>query len=92
MKKRFVWKKISTGEKATCYYCPKKTNFALAERRDGSEVWCCSECALRIGKIKRLKKLLKKYPLHNTTSKEKEISKPIPLIKKIDNAIPGGVM
>jgi ribosome-binding protein aMBF1 (putative translation factor) len=77
-KKRFTFRKISEGEPAKCYYCNVKTHFSLTDEKDGSEVWICQNCALKYGKIKRLKKLLRKYPIR----KKKTILEANPLIKK----------
>lgn len=83
MKKRFKFKKRTDGEYAKCYYCNSKTHFALYDKKDESEVWCCQECALKIGKIKRLKNLLKKYPLRKKSTNKIDIS----LIKKQENSV-----
>jgi len=77
MPKRFTFKKISDGEPAKCYYCTSKTNFALYDLKDESEVWACQNCALKYGKIKRLKNLLKNY----STSPKKAILKQNSLYK-----------
>jgi len=79
--KRFIYRKIADGLTVSCYYCPSRTLFSLSDEKDGSEVFCCPECALRIGKIKRLKSLLRKYPLRREKGKN---SKDL-LIKKIES-------
>ena len=73
MVKRFRFFKNATGNSASCWYCDAKTNFALADKKDGSEVWCCPECGFKYGKIKRLRNLLRKYPHQRRTSKKQEI-------------------
>ncbi len=83
MPRRFTFKKITKGDYASCFYCKAKTHFALYDKKDQSEVWCCSICALKVGKIKRLKKLLGKYPIR----KKKTISNLISPLKKIKNNI-----
>lgn len=83
--RRFTFKKVTEGEPARCYYCHRfNTLFALYDEKDMSEVFCCPECALKVGKIKRLKKLLGKYPLRERKEKNKQIS----LIKKPVETIP----
>ena len=84
MPKRFTFKKITTGEPATCYYCHKSnTFFALYDIRDRSETFTCPVCAVRIGKIKRLQAILKKYPLRE----RKSISGQNSLIKKMEDGV-----
>lgn len=63
MKKRFSFKKITQGDYALCFYCRKfNTHFALYDKKDESEVFCCPTCALKVAKLKKLKKLLGKSP------------------------------
>jgi len=84
MTKRFSYKKITEGDFAKCWYCSRETYFALTNKKTGEEVWACFDCALKVGKVKRLKKKIG----HNTKEQEKHNSKPNFLIKKIENSIP----
>ncbi len=86
MARRFKFKKLTSGEYAECFYCGKKnTHFALYDKKDGSQTWCCVECGLKVGKIKRLKNLLRKYPLR----KQSSISKANSLLKMQEKGIGG---
>lgn len=82
MARRFVFKKWNQDtEYAHCWYCNNKTLFFIFDKKTGEEFFCCSECALKKHKIKRLRNLLKKYPLRQKSLK---ISSNLPL-KKIEN-------
>ena len=73
MFKRCTAKKLLSGnETSPCWYCKMPTQYSLVEK-DGSEIWCCEHCIVKIGKIKRFKRLLHKY----STSPKKE--------KKVDS-------
>lgn len=75
---RFQFVKAASRNAAKCWFCSKKTMYTLIDNKDLSEVFCCSGCALRVGKIKRLKTFLGKYPIH----KEKSKISIIPRVKK----------
>jgi len=83
MVRKFTFKKITEGEPAKCWYCERDTFFSLTNNKTGEEIWCCSECALKHAKIKRLKNLLKKYPIRKKSSK----IEPILCVKKTENNI-----
>jgi len=78
---RFTFKKIIEEDPAFCWYCNSKTLFSLTDNQNGSEIWCCSECAIKHAKIKRLKTLLRKYPLKRKSLKIESV---LP-IKKLEN-------
>lgn len=47
---RLKYRKINRGDYAKCWYCESNTHHSLTEL-DGSEIWCCSHCHKRYGKI-----------------------------------------
>jgi len=52
---------INNDDLSECFYCLKKCRGVLLFP-NGDETWSCNSCALKHGKIKRLKSLLKNYP------------------------------
>jgi hypothetical protein len=79
MVKRYLFKKWDNSKDyASCWYCNSKTLFYIFDKKTGEDFFCCSECALKKHKIKRLKKLMKTI----STSQKKAILKTNPLIKK----------
>ncbi len=81
--KRYVFKKWDNSQEfAECFYCGKKTLFFISDRKTGEDFFCCSECAYKKHKIKRLGNLLKKYPLRQ----KKAILEQNSPLKKSENA------
>ena len=81
--RRYIFKKWDkTKETTKCWNCQNKTLFFILDKKKGEEFFCCRECALKKYKIKRLRGLLKKYPIR----KEKTSSEPNSLIKKEENS------
>jgi len=69
-KKRYTFSRFGSGTPANCYYCKSKTLSALSDSKDGSEVWSCNQCAYKIARIRRLKKIWgKKTPLDEKSEK-----------------------
>lgn len=83
MSRRYSFKKVTSGEPAECYYCKKDTLFALFDKTDGSEVFCCLKCAYSIskGRCSGIKRYLRAQGLHS----KKTIPDPNFLIKTQTN-------
>jgi len=82
MARRYIFKKWdNTPETTKCELCPNQTLYFITDNKTGEETWCCLECALKHYKIKRLKNLLKKYPIR----KKKTILAQNSLIKNSQN-------
>jgi len=84
MPKRFIFKKIvDSGESGTCYYCKGKTLFALYDEKDGSEVFSCPSCALKISKERA--KGIRKYRDTLLNKERKSFLETKSLIKNREN-------
>jgi hypothetical protein len=82
MPKRYLFRKWDSSEDYTsCSICGAKTLFFILDKKTREELFCCSECALKKYKIKRLKKLMEQY----STSPKKAILKQNSLIKNSEN-------
>ena len=53
------YKKITSGDYASCWFCGKDTHYCLFER-DGSESWSCQQHALKYSKNAKFQRLVKK--------------------------------
>ena len=53
-KKCTAHKLLSGNETAPCFYCERETQYAMIEK-DGCEIFCCVDCIVIKGKIKRFK-------------------------------------
>lgn len=90
---RYVFKKWSRDKDyASCWYCDEKTLFFILNRKTREEFFCCSPCALKKHRIKRLKTLLKKYPRNYTFQQRRAILEQDSLSKKVKNGVVGGVV
>jgi len=75
MTAKFQFKKWGRENDPTqCETCPNKTLYYVINRRTGEESWGCLECAIKIYKIKKLKRFLRKYPLRQKKAKIPQIS------------------
>ena len=82
--RRFIYKKWDQStDPAKCWYCRANTLFYIFDKKTGEDFFCCSPCALKHYKIKRLKGLLKKYPLRQ----KKTILEQNPLLKNPETPI-----
>ena len=66
------YKKITSGDYASCWYCQKPTYYCLFER-DGSEIWCCVNCALKYSNNVKFQRIVRKHQQKGLSLKKNKI-------------------